>query len=170
MHENTPAPICGTATPSIRKDLHWVGRSVSESLCVPPWSLKGTEQMPTCTLGCSVRPGENFLPTSPLQLSQRHPPIRSQKRLDHNYSQISEKVQVFFIFETSFWPFLFAFYRGDQTISRTLCRICKDLLVENLLVVNFEIHLQSSGVNSDLRECFFFSLCKRVIATTDLWP
>ena len=30
MHENTPTPICGTTTPSICKDLRWVGRSVSE--------------------------------------------------------------------------------------------------------------------------------------------
>ena len=35
-------------------------------------------------------------------------------------------------------------------------------------VVDFEIHLCSSGVNSDLGECFFWGLCKPVIATTDL--
>ena len=40
-------------------------------------------------------------------------------------------------------------------------------------MVNIEIHLCSSGVNSDLRESFFanfWGLCKRVIAQTDLWP
>ena len=34
----------------------------------------------------------------------------------------------------------------------------------------FEIHLCSFGVNSDLGECFFWGLCKLVIASTHLWP
>ena len=77
-------------------------------------------------VGCSVRRGENFLPTSRLQLSQRHPPMRSRKRLDQNYSQISEEVQVFFsFFETIFLTISFSVYHGDQTISRTSCRICQ---------------------------------------------
>ena len=45
------------------------------------------------------------LPTSRLQLSQRHPPMHtcSRKRLDQNYSQISEEVQVFFIFRNYYF-------------------------------------------------------------------
>ena len=31
-----------------------------------------------------------------------------------------------------------------------------------------EIHLCSSGVNSDLEECFFWSQCKPVITSSDL--
>ena len=48
--------------------------------------------------------------------------------------------------------------------------VFKDLLVEKLLVAggHFEIHLCSSGVNSDLGECSFLGLCKPVIASTDL--
>ena len=53
-------------------------------------------------VGRSVRPGENVLSFSRLQLSQRHPPMRSQKRFDQNCSQISEEVQVFSLFETIF--------------------------------------------------------------------
>ena len=57
--------------------------------------------------------------------------------------------------------FLYHAY-GDQKIS--WWKICK------WRAVNFEIHLCSSGVNSDLGECFFWGLCKPVIASTNLWP
>ena len=73
-------------------------------------------------VGRSVRPGENFLSFSRLQLSQRHPPMRIRKCLDQNCSQISEEVQVFFIFRNYFLTILFSGYHGDQTISRTSCR------------------------------------------------
>ena len=48
----------------------------------------------------------------------------------------------------------------------------KDLPVENLQVAGgqLRIHLCSSGVISDLGECFFWGLCKPVIASTDPWP
>ena len=42
-------------------------------------------------------------------------------------------------------------------------RICR------WLAVNFKIHVCSSGVNSDLGECFFWGPCKPVIASSDLW-
>ena len=53
-------------------------------------------------------------------------------------------------------------YHGDQKIS--WWKICR------WRPVNFEIHLCSSSVNSDLRECFFRGPCKPVITSTDLWP
>ena len=53
-------------------------------------------------------------------------------------------------------------YHGDQKIA--WWRICR------WQAVNFDIHLCSSGVNSDLGECLFWGLCKSVVASTDLWP
>ena len=72
----------------------------------------------------------------------------------------TNKFYLFFrFFRNSFYRFL---YHGNQIIS--WWRICR------WLVVNFEIYLCGSGVNSDLGECFFGGLCKPVIAPTDLWP
>ena len=71
-----------------------------------------------------------------------------------------EHVSLFFhFFETLFYRFL---YHGDQMIF--WWRICRSL------AVIFKIPLCSSGMNSDLRECFFWGLCQPVIASTDLWP
>ena len=66
------------------------------------------------------------------------------------------------IFETLFIYNYCFLYHGDQKIS--WWRICR------WQAVNFEIHLCSSDVNSDLGQCFFWGLCKPVIASTDLWP
>ena len=68
----------------------------------------------------------------------------------------------FFIFSKLFIYNYCFLYHGDQNIS--WWRICR------WRAVNFEIHLCSFSVNSDLRECFFWGLCKPVIASTDLWP
>ena len=65
----------------------------------------------------------------------------------------------FFIFSKLFHRVL---SHGDEIIS--WWRICR------WLAVKFEIHLCSSGVDSDLGECFFWGLCKPVIASTGLWP
>ena len=65
----------------------------------------------------------------------------------------------FHFFETLFYHFL---YHGDQMFSWWI--ICR------WRAVKFEMHLCSSGMNSDLRECCFWGLCKPVIASTDLWP
>ena len=62
-------------------------------------------------------------------------------------------------FKTLFYRFL---YRGDQMIS--CWRIYR------WLTVNFKIQLCSSGMSSDLGECFFWGLCKPAIASTDVSP
>ena len=49
------------------------------------------------------------LPTSRLQLSHRHPRMRSQKHIHQFFSQIFEDVQVFSCFETIFYDFFFSF-------------------------------------------------------------
>ena len=73
-----------------------------------------------------------------------------------------KKFHSFSFFETlSMYHYCF-FYHGDQKISRW--RICR------WRDVNFEIHLCSSVVNSYLREGFFWSLGKSMVASTDLSP
>ena len=79
---------------------------------------------------------------------------------------MSEQVLLLFIFRNSFlYSYHYCFlYHGDQNIS--WWRTCR------WRAVNFEIRLCSSGVNSDLEECFFWDLCKPMIASVDLglWP
>ena len=58
-----------------------------------------------------------------------------------------------------FYRFL---YHVDQMIS--WMRICW------WPVDNFKTNLCSSGMNSDIRECYFWGLCEPVSASTDLWP
>ena len=114
-------------------------------------------------VGSCVRPGENFFPlaydhvctrgtlTGNLAVNGVFITMRSMRD--------KKKFHYFSFFETLYILFPLPWWSND-------------LLVENLQgrAVNFEIHLCSSGVNSDLGECFFWGLCKLVIASTDLWP
>ena len=69
------------------------------------------------------------------------------------------RIHFFSFFETLFYNKYCFLYQGDQKIF--WWRICRRR------AVNFKIHLCSSGVNSDLAECFFWGLCKPVMASTD---
>ena len=104
-------------------------------------------------VGICVRPGENFFPaydhvstldtvTGNLEVNSVFITIRSMR--DTN----TTKFDSFFIFFKTLFMYNYCFlYHGDQKIS--WWRICR------WRAVNFEIHLCSSGVNSDLGECFF---------------
>ena len=76
-------------------------------------------------VGGSVHSGENFFPTSRLQLSQRRPPKRSQ-----NYWQIFEVVRFFSLFKTIFKPFPFSVYYGERS-PEVRVQSAKELLVES---------------------------------------
>ena len=117
-------------------------------------------------VGSCVSPSEKFFrrPTTTfarLTQSQAISKSIAISSLSHQW-EIRTSFTFFHFFETPFSYSNRFLNHGDQKIS--WWRICR------WRAVNFEIHLWSSGVSSDLGECFFWGLCKLVIASTDLWP
>ena len=111
-------------------------------------------------VGSCVRPGENFFSRPTTMQVCTFDTFTGNLAVNSVFVSIYERheqVSLFFIFSKLFYRFL---YHGDQMISWWR--------ISRWLVVNFEIHRCSSGVNSDLGECFFWGLCKPVIASTDL--
>ena len=114
-------------------------------------------------VGSCVRPGENSLRmpmTTFARLTQSQAISQSVAFSSLSMGDTNKFHFFFFISWKSF--FHVSFTMVIKIIS--WWRICRRL------AVNFKIHLCNFGMNSDLRECFFWGLCKLVITSTDLWP
>ena len=104
------------------------------------------------------RPRTTFSSLTQSQAISQSTAFSSQYQINERH----KKVSLSFIYRNSFIHHYCFFYHGDQQIS--WWRICR------WRAGNFENHPCSPVVNSDLRECFFWGLCKPMIASTDLWP
>ena len=115
----------------------------------------GTHRVFLWALGSVYVPlANNSLSTSRLQHSYRHPRVRSRWRVHQFFSQISENLTVFYIFET-FLPFLFSF----TMVIKWFRELLESAVIGDRSASSMSKY--SAGVNSNLGNgSFWVEICE----------